>query len=182
MALNYGVSGPTPQAVVRYAMSHLGKDEKPLCLPRDPQRVFTPPVNLYEIALYYGHPQMGWVTDEEEAQARLRELLSRDLPVIVDVTVAMRRNESNAAHFVVVTGIGADNSVYVNDPYGRGTGGKRLSVTWEDFYWAWQHNSDGPVGGRGWWMVSVPTITAVTTRENPSCRPQLRGCVLTLQP
>jgi len=103
----------------------------------------------------------GWATDSEGAQAKLRELLAGGLPVIVDVTVSIARNGSRAAHFVVVTGLDADGTVYVNDPYGEGLGGQHRAVAWEDFYWAWQNNGDGHVGGHGWWLV------AETPRESP---------------
>jgi hypothetical protein len=144
---------PAPQMIIDYATSHTGKDGEQLYKPQDPARVFTSPQHLYEIGEHYGDSLEGWATDEKSAQAKLRELLTRDLPVIVDVTVSISRNGSTAAHFVLVTGVDADNTVYVNDPYGQGQGGHRREVSWEDFYWAWQNNSDGKVGGHGWWMV-----------------------------
>jgi uncharacterized protein YvpB len=153
MALNYKGEGPTPQAVVEYARSQLGKDGRPLYQPQDPAGVYTSPVGLYQVARNYGHPRMGWVSDELRAQSKLRELLAGGLPVIVDVTVSARRGGGRAAHFVLVTGIDADNTVHVNDPYGRGAGAQRLAIPWEDFLWAWQNNSDGSVLGHGWWMV-----------------------------
>jgi uncharacterized protein YvpB len=161
MALNYRGEGTTPQAVVEYATSHTGRDGEQLYKPRDPAKVFTSPQHLYEIAGHYGDPVQGWATDRESGQAKLRELLSDDLPVIVDVTVSISKNGSAAAHFVVVTGIDANGTVYVNDPYGEGLGGQHRALAWEDFYWAWQNNGDGHVGGHGWWMV------AETPRENP---------------
>jgi hypothetical protein len=153
MALNYQAEGPTPQAVVDYARTHMGKNGRPLYQPQDPIRVYTSPVGLYQVARHYSYPLMGWVSDEARAQGKLRELLAGGLPVIVDVTVAARKGSSRAAHFVLVTGIDADNTVHVNDPYGRGAGAQRLAIPWEDFYWAWQNNSDGSVYGHGWWMV-----------------------------
>ncbi len=161
MALNYHGEGTTPRAVVDYATSHTGQDGEQLYKPRDPAKVFTSPQHLYEIAGHYGDPVQGWVTDSESAQAKLRKLLADGLPVVVDVTVSLRRDGSTAAHFVVVTGIDAEDTVYVNDPYGEGLGGQRRAVAWEDFYWAWQNNGDGHVGGHGWWMV------AETPRESP---------------
>jgi hypothetical protein len=43
-------------------------------------------------------------------------------------------------------------------------------VDWEDFYWAWQNNGDGHVGGHGWWMVvKTPRGSAAqTTDELPT--------------
>jgi hypothetical protein len=140
--------------VVDYAITHTGQDGKPLYLPHDLAKVFTSPQHLYEIAQHYGDPVQGWVTDSESAQATLRELLAHGVPVIVDVTVPLVKGGSTAAHFVVVTGLDADNTVYVNDPYGEGQGGQRRAVAWEDFFWAWQNNGDGHVGGHGWWVVS----------------------------
>jgi hypothetical protein len=154
MVLNYHGEGTTPQAVVGYATTHTGQDGEQLYKPRDPAKVFTSPQHLYEIAAHYGDPVQGWATDSASAQMKLRELLAGDLPVIVDVTVSIARDASIAAHFVVVTGIDADNTVYLNDPYGQGLGGQRRVVAWEDFYWAWQNNGDGHVGGHGWWMVA----------------------------
>jgi len=153
MALNYTAEGPTPQAVVDYARTHMGKNGKPLYQPQDPARVYTSPLGLYQVARHYGYPRIGWVTDEARAQSKLRELLAGGLPVIVDVTVAARQGGGTAAHFVLVTGIDADNTVQVNDPYGRGAGAQRLAIPWDDFYWAWQNNTDGSVLGHGWWMV-----------------------------
>jgi uncharacterized protein YvpB len=153
MALNYRREGPTPGAVVDYATTHTGQDGEQLYKPHDPAKVFTSPQHLYEIAQHYGDPVQGWAAESESAQAKLRELLANDLPVIVDVTVSIARGGSTAAHFVVVTGLDADGTVYVNDPYGEGLGGQRRAVPWEDFYWAWQNNGDGHVGGHGWWMV-----------------------------
>jgi uncharacterized protein YvpB len=153
MALNYSSSGPTPQEIIKYAISQRGRDGTPLYKPQDPEQVYTSPQHLYEMAEQYGRPQAGWITDEKEAVEKLRALLNQDLPVIVDVTVSLTRNGSTAAHFVLVTGIGMDNTVTVHDPYGRGQGAKVRAVSWEDFYWAWQNNSDGAVGGHGWWMV-----------------------------
>ena len=166
MALNYRGAATTPRAVVDYATTHNGQDGKPLYLPHDPAKVFTSPQHLYEIAAHYGDPVQGWATDTAGAQAKLRELLAGDLPVIVDVTVSLARDRSIAAHFVVVTGIAADNTVYVNDPYGEGLGGQRRAVAWEDFYWAWQNNGDGHVGGHGWWMVAeTPQVSAPQTTD-----------------
>ena len=54
---------------------------------------------------------------------------------------------------MVVTGIRTDNTVTINDPYGESQGGQVRMVSWEGFYWSWQNNSDGSVGGHGWWMV-----------------------------
>ena len=164
MALNYLGSGPTPQDVVKYAVGNRGQDRTLLYNPQDPARIYTSPQHLYEIAGNYGRPQSGWVTNEKEAQEKLRELLNEDLPVIVDVTVPLSQNGSTAAHFVVVTGIGMDNTVYVHDPYGQGQGGQERSVSWEDFYWSWQNNSDGHVGGHGWWMV-VPNDSSTTAES-----------------
>ena len=161
MALNYHGEGTTPQAVVDYATTHTGQDGEQLYKPRDPAKIFTSPQHLYEIAEHYGEPVQGWVTDSENAQMKLRELLADDLPVIVDVTVSIAKNGSTAAHFVVVTGIDADDTVYVNDPYGEGRGGQLRAKAWEDFHWAWQNNGDGHVGGHGWWMV------AETPEESP---------------
>jgi uncharacterized protein YvpB len=161
MALNYYREGPMPQAVVDYATGHTGQDGERLYKPHDPARVFTSPQHLYEIAQHYGDAVQGWATDRESARTKLRELLADDLPVIVDVTVSISEHGSTAAHFVVVTGIDANDTVYVNDPYGEGLGGQRRAVAWEDFYWAWQNNGDGHVGGHGWWMV------AGTPEENP---------------
>jgi uncharacterized protein YvpB len=154
MALSYHGAGTMPQAVVDYGTTHTGLDGEQLYKPHDPAKVFTSPQHLYEIAAHYGDPVQGWATDSESAQTILRELLADDLPVIVDVTVSLARGGSTAAHFVVVTGIAADSTVYVNDPYGGGLGGQRRAVAWEDFYWAWQYNDDGYVGGHGWWMVA----------------------------
>jgi hypothetical protein len=162
MALNYHGADTTPRAVIDYATTHTGQDGEQLYKPHDPARVFTSPQHLYEIAAYYGDPIQGWATDQESAQVKLRELLAGDLPVIVDVTVPIAKGGSTAAHFVVVTGIDADNTVYVNDPYGEGLGGQRRAVAWEDFHWAWLNNGDGHVGGHGWWMV------AETPPESPS--------------
>jgi uncharacterized protein YvpB len=159
MALNYLGSGPTPQEVIAYAVGNRGQDNRLLYEPRDPDRIYTSPQHLYEIAEHYGRPQVGWVTDEIEAQEKLREFVNEDLPVIVDVTVSLSQNGSTAAHFVLVTGIDRDNTVYVHDPYGEGQGGRVRAVSWEDFYWAWQNNSDGSVGGYGWWMVVQPELT-----------------------
>ena len=153
MALNYLADGPTPQEIIQYAVGNSGTDGIQLYDLLDPDCIYTSPQHLYEIADYYGNSQTGWVTSEDEAQEKLRELLSADLPVIVDVTVSLSEYGSNAAHFVVVTGIGTDNTVYINDPYGEGQGGQVRSVSWDDFYWSWQNNSDGSVGGHGWWMV-----------------------------
>jgi hypothetical protein len=154
MALNYRGAGTTPQEVINYATTHTGQDGEQLYKPHDPAKVFTSPQHLYEIAQHYGDPAQGWASESEGAQAKLRELLASDLPVIVDATVSLARGGSTAAHFVVVTGIDAGDTVYVNDPYGEGLGGQRRAVAWEDFYWAWLHNGDGHVGGHGWWMVA----------------------------
>jgi uncharacterized protein YvpB len=154
MALDYCGRGPLPQEVIAYATSHAGRDGEPLYKPHDPAKVFTSPQHLYEIAQHYGNPVQGWVTDNENARQQLRVLLADGLPVVVDVTVALTENRSTAAHFVTVTGMGSDDTVYVNDPYGEGLGGRLRSVAWEDFYWAWQNNGDGHVGGHGWWMVA----------------------------
>lgn len=154
MALNYRGAGTTPRAIIDYATTHNGQDGKPLYLPHDPAKVFTSPQHLYEIAQRYAEPVQGWETDSARAQATLRALLADGLPVIVDVTVPLVRGGSSSAHFVVVTGINADNTVHVNDPYGEARGGQRRVVAWEDFFWAWQNNGDGHVGGHGWWMVS----------------------------
>ena len=161
MTLNYLGQETTPQVVVDYATTHTGTDGELLYKPRDPAKVFTSPQHLYEIAGHYGEPTQGWVTSREEAQAALRALLNGGLPVIVDVTVSLAKGGSTAAHFVVVTGIDAEGTVYVNDPYGGGLGGQRRAVAWEDFYWAWLNNGDGHVGGHGWWMV------VETPRERP---------------
>ena len=83
-------------------------------------------------------------------------MLSRNLPVIVDVTVALRAKRGTSAHFVVVTGMDAED-VYVNDPYTGGTGGSTRTITFKDFFWAWQHNSDAARNnGGGWWMTVIP--------------------------
>lgn len=153
MALNYVASGPTAQEIIEYATANSGTDGAALYDPQDPERIYTSPQHLFEIADQYGDPEQGWVTDEEEAQEMLRELLNEELPVIVDVTISISRYGSTAAHFVVVTEIGVDNAVTVHDPYGEGQGGQVRTVSWEDFYWSWQHNSDGGVAGHGWWMV-----------------------------
>jgi uncharacterized protein YvpB len=154
MVLNYYLDGPSPQAIIEYATSHVGQDGELLYKPHDPDKVFTSPRHLYEIAQHYANPAQGWVLDDEGARQQLRALLADGLPVVVDVTVALAKNGSTAAHFVAVTGIDADNTVYVNDPYGQGWGGQRRAVAWEDFYWAWQNNGDGHIGGHGWWMVA----------------------------
>jgi len=154
MALNYDVDGPSTQVIVDYAIGHVGQDGEQLYKPHDPAKVFTSPQHLYEIAQHYGNPVQGWVTDDEDALQQLRVLLAEGLPVVVDVTVALAQNGSTAAHFVTVTGIDFNDTVYVNDPYGQGWGGQRRAVAWEDFYWAWQNNGDGYVGGHGWWMVA----------------------------
>jgi uncharacterized protein YvpB len=176
MALNYRGAGTTPRAVVYYATTHNGQDGKRLYLPHDPAKVFTSPQHLYEIAQHYGDPVQGWATDSESAQATLREFLADGLPVIVDVTVPIARNGSTAAHFVIVTGIDADSTVYVNDPYGEGRGGQRRTVAWEDFFWAWQNNGDGHVGGHGWWMV------AEAPRKRPPQAPEMPTIDLLLIP
>ena len=168
MTLNYHRAGPSPQAIVDYATSHTGQDGEPLYKPHDPAKVFTSPQHLYEIAQHYGEPVQGWATDGENAQIKLRELLADDRPVIVDVTVAIAKNGSTAAHYVVVTGIDAHGTVLVNDPYGEGLGGQRRAVAWEDFYWAWQNNGDGHVGGHGWWMVAeMPEQASPVTPGDP---------------
>ena len=51
----------------------------------------------------------------------------------------------------------------MNDPYGEGRGGRRRAVAWADFYWAWQNNGDGHVGGHGWWMVADMTAQNSST-------------------
>jgi uncharacterized protein YvpB len=153
MALNYSAIGPSPQEIINYAVNQTGQDGTPLYIPRDPEQVYTSPQHLYEMAEQYGRPQAGWVADEKEAADKLRALLNDDLPVIVDVTVSLSRYGTTAAHFVLVTGIDEDNTVTVHDPYGAGRGAQVRTVSWEDFYWAWQNNSDGRVGGHGWWMV-----------------------------
>ena len=168
MVLNYRRAGPTPQGVVDYATSHTGQDGEPLYKPHDPAKVFTSPQHLYEIAGHYGDPVQGWATDKESARRQLRELLGDDLPVIVDVTVSISKNGSTAAHFVVVTGIDAGDTVYLNDPYGGGVGGQRRAVAWEDFYWAWQNNGGGHIGGHGWWMVAeTPQATSPVAVNEP---------------
>ena len=151
MVLNYQHTGPTPQDIVDSAFG------AGLYRPDDPGRVYTSPENLYIIATNYGMPVSGNVTtDDKAAQARLREMLSRNLPVIVDVTVALRAKGGTSAHFVVVTGMDAED-VYVNDPYTGGTGGSSRTITFKDFFWAWQHNSDvARNNGGGWWMTVIP--------------------------
>jgi uncharacterized protein YvpB len=156
MALDDRGQGPTPQEVIAYATSHFGQDGEQLYKPNDPARVFTSPQHLYEIAQHYGDPVQGWVTDNHSARQQLRALLADGLPVIVDVTVALVENGPTAAHFVTVTGLDANNTIYLNDPYGEGMGGRLRAVAWEDFYWAWQNNGDGHVSGLGWWMVVEP--------------------------
>ena len=85
IVLNYQHTGPTPQDIVDSAIG------AGLYRPDDPEKVYTTPENLYIIATNYGMPSSGNVTtDEKAAQALLREILSRNLPVIVDVTVALR--------------------------------------------------------------------------------------------
>jgi hypothetical protein len=159
MALNYRQQGPMARDLIAYATTHVGTDGELLYIPRDPARVYTSPQHLYEIGLRYGSVEQGWVVDELGAQATLRSLLQADRPVIVDVTVSISRGGSTAAHFVLVTGIDGDGTVHVHDPYSSGFGARRRAVPWGDFYWSWQHNSDGAVGGHGWWMaVDTPDI------------------------
>lgn len=153
MALNYLERGPTAQEIIEYAVSHSGQDGAPLYEPHDPDRIFTSPHHLYEMAAFYGRPQAGWIADERGAEGKLRVLLNQDLPVIVDVTVSLSRSGSTSAHFVLVTGIGTDNTVTIHDPYVEGQGAQVRTVSWDEFYWAWQNNSDGNIGGHGWWMV-----------------------------
>jgi predicted double-glycine peptidase len=151
MVLNYGRLGPRPQAVVQYAAA------AGLYLPGDPEKVFTSPADLARIATHYGLPTWGNVTaGEAAAGVLLREKLARDLPVIIDGTVAMRAGRGTSAHFVVVVAYdGAD--VTVNDPYTGGSGGSVRRIAMRDFYWAWQHNSDAPRhDGGGWWMTVSP--------------------------
>ena len=111
----------------------------------------------------------GQIHSPEEGMALLRTYIAQGVPVIVDVTTALRAGGSNGAHFVVVTGMTPDGRwVYVHDPFSRGDlngnghidiaeqqGGIRV-VSWDDLYWAWMHNSDERVGGTGWWMVIQP--------------------------
>jgi predicted double-glycine peptidase len=151
MVLNYQRTGPTPQDIVDYAFG------AGLYRPGDPEKVYASPENLYNTATNYGMPVAGNVTtDEKAAQALLREKLSSNLPVIVDVTVALRTQGGTTAHFVVVTGTDA-NDVYVNDPYTGGTGGSSRTIPFKDFFWAWQHNSDAARNsGGGWWMTVIP--------------------------
>lgn len=175
MALNYRGLGTTPQAVVDYATTHTGQDGEQLYKPHDPAKVFTSPQHLYEIAAHYGDPAQGWATEGDSAQTKLRELLAGDQPVIVDVTISIARGGSTAAHFVVVTGIDASGTVYVNDPYGEESGGLRRAVAWEDFHWAWQNNGDGHVGGHGWWMVAQMPSENSLVRVDELPRSEARG-------
>ncbi|MCD4739235.1 MAG: C39 family peptidase, partial [Anaerolineae bacterium] len=153
MALNCQQTGPTPQEIIDYAI------REELYLPSDPAGIYTSPSNLYKIAQHYRNSLQGQVSAERESRALLRAALSLGLPVVVDVTVRIAREDRESgdlppAHFVLVTGIDADNTVYVNDPYGEQRGGERREVSWENFNWAWQNNSDIAVGGQGWWMVA----------------------------
>ena len=162
MVLNYLESGPTPSEIIEYAVSNVGTDDTLLYEPQDTDGIYTSPQHLYEIASYYGLAQAGWVTSEDEAQETLRELLSQGLPVIVDATVSLSQYGTNAAHFVVATELGTDNTVVLYDPYGEGWGGQVRTVSWEDFYWSWQNNSDGDVDGHGWWMVVVGNLSTTS--------------------
>lgn len=132
-------------------------------LPYDPLRIYTSPENLYKLAQYYANskgqnpPEMGNVNvnDPTGAQAFLREQLSFGRPVIVDVMTVFKNGAFSTAHFVVVTGIDANNTVHVNDPYGYAAPYARhamqRSVPWDTFWWLWRMNADP--GGQGWWLV-----------------------------
>jgi len=156
MVLDYNSENPIgAQAVINYAIEERLYD--PTGGAYDP--AYTSPDHLYQLAQHYGTPRRGWVRldDSQDAQEKLRALLRLDLPAIVDVTVYIApKSGIIAAHYVVVTGIDADGTVYVNDPYGDGNGAVRRKVPWEDFYWAWRSNDDEPYGGHGWWMVLLP--------------------------
>ena len=167
-----GLSSLGAQFVVKHALNNH------LYLPDDQEQIYTRPANMVSIVqdlldtdimserLMVVSGQTS--STPSAAKAVLLDLLSQGYPVIVDVTVSTLQGEANNAHFVVVTGMDSAGKVYFHDPYSRGdfnedgiiewdeTGGAKRAVSWENFYWAWTHNSDADVGGIGWWMTLQP--------------------------
>ncbi len=145
-----------PQTVAQFAA------DQGWYLPNDPKGVYTSPANMYKIAKHYakqqGHPspKTGNITSSAQAQDLLREQLRRDRPVIVDVTTRFEQQPA-PAHFVLVTGIDSDGTVYFNDPLTETdagyVGGTARSTSWENFWWSWWNNNDANKTGNGWWMV-----------------------------
>ncbi len=150
-----------------------------LYYPTDSKLIFTSPAHMVALAQHHlGEMEgtglqvhSGQIHSPEEGMALLQRYIARGLPVIVDATTWLHANGSNAAHFVVVTGMTPNGQeLYVHDPFSRGDlngnghidraeqqGGIR-AVSWSDFYWAWTHNSDAGVGGAGWWMAVQPSL------------------------
>jgi predicted double-glycine peptidase len=123
-----------------------------LYIPQDPNKIYTSPENLYKLAKKYTYAETGNFDLNSENEAKqfiYNKCYNHNQPVIVDVGFGLRRGGSKAAHFVVVTDIDEDGYVHINDPWN----GDRKIVAWDDFYWAWQNNTDKNVNGQGWWLT-----------------------------
>ena len=121
---------------------------------------YTSPDAMEKILSHYTNVYRGHAkNNEREDSALLRALLDLDIPVIVDVTVTVRKKGRTAAHFVVVTALDVDNTITFNDPYSDGLGQRGAATrqkSWDDFSWAWFNNSDGQYGGHGWFAGIYP--------------------------
>ena len=144
----------SPETVIRTAIQNGSY------LPDDHANVFTSPMNLTKIAKNTLNPHGiqpwdGHFSQDMEKQAGSflhRQIAGGNL-VVVDVTISLAKDGDTAAHFVIVTALNVEGTITVMDPYNEGLGGAVRTVFWADFYWSWFNNSDGDVGGHGYFLV-----------------------------
>lgn len=117
---------------------------------------YTSPSNMVKMAQYYAYHQYtgirvdhGFGSNETAAKGLLHNLIVMGDPVIIDVTVDVavdgNHNYRNT-HYIVVTGIASDGTVYYNDPL---SGSK--STSWKNIWDSWKNNTDP--GGQVWYLV-----------------------------
>lgn len=132
-------------------------------VPSDPAGVYTSPSHMYDMGNYYAgqhgspSPEVGHMTDSQQALTFLFSQMMLGRPVIVDVTTIIDDIDS-AAHFVVVTGVSlTDATIEYNDPYGYIAPDKHQAnqerVKWSTFWNSWRNNGDNNGEGNGWYMI-----------------------------
>ncbi len=120
---------------------------------------YTSPANLTTILQEHGATVFaGNASNDVEGQAILFAHLKTGAPIVVDVTVSTKENGGDAAHFVVVTELTVDNTIYFNDSYSLSVGASIRNASWNDFQWAWVNNNDATngYGGRYWFAAVYP--------------------------
>jgi hypothetical protein len=118
---------------------------------------------MYDMGNYYAEqngiqsPEVGQMTNSQQAWMFLVSQIMVGHPVIVDVTTIINDIDSQA-HFVVVTGFSlTDATIDYNDPYGYIAPDKHQAnqerVSWTTFWNSWSNNGDDNGEGNGWYMV-----------------------------